>query len=214
MESGRIRSLALIFALGVKVEYRRLPRLPSLATSAAGAQRKMPELLQRPRQLAHAGVTMEPAKDPPELERDAREVRRIAAEALAPRGACRRCAAGGPAVPIPEKTVMDGGYLRRPACAISNRASMSWKDREIRRSHTRLALLSDTILSGGAAGSRAEVIFRQRNVERVPADLRHSSWWTAPFRYNRSGRQRRACAIRRKSRSSAARSRLATTPCR
>lgn len=31
---------------------------------------------------------------------------------------------------------------------------------QIRRSHTRLALLSDTILSGGAAGARAEVIFR------------------------------------------------------
>ncbi|MBV9946876.1 MAG: hypothetical protein JOZ69_08520 [Myxococcales bacterium] len=31
---------------------------------------------------------------------------------------------------------------------------------QIRRSHTRLALLSDTILSGGAAGSRAEVEFR------------------------------------------------------
>lgn len=30
---------------------------------------------------------------------------------------------------------------------------------QIRRSHTRLALLSDTILSGGAAGSRAEVLF-------------------------------------------------------
>ena len=30
---------------------------------------------------------------------------------------------------------------------------------QIRRSHTRLALLSDTILSGGAAGSRAEVDF-------------------------------------------------------
>lgn len=31
---------------------------------------------------------------------------------------------------------------------------------QIRRSHTRLALLSDTIISGGAAGSRAEVIFK------------------------------------------------------
>lgn len=31
---------------------------------------------------------------------------------------------------------------------------------QIRRSHTRLALLSDTILSGGAAGSRAEVLFK------------------------------------------------------
>jgi len=30
---------------------------------------------------------------------------------------------------------------------------------QIRRSHTRLALLSDTILSGGAAGSRVEIIF-------------------------------------------------------
>jgi hypothetical protein len=31
---------------------------------------------------------------------------------------------------------------------------------QIRRSHTRLALLSDTIISGGAAGSRAEVEFK------------------------------------------------------
>ncbi len=31
---------------------------------------------------------------------------------------------------------------------------------QIRRSHTRLALLSDTILSGGAAGSRSEIVFR------------------------------------------------------
>jgi hypothetical protein len=31
---------------------------------------------------------------------------------------------------------------------------------QIRRSHTRLAMLSDTILSGGAAGSRAEVGFK------------------------------------------------------
>jgi hypothetical protein len=31
---------------------------------------------------------------------------------------------------------------------------------QIRRSHTRLALLSDTILSGGAAGSRSEVLFK------------------------------------------------------
>jgi hypothetical protein len=30
---------------------------------------------------------------------------------------------------------------------------------QIRRSHTRLALLSDTILTGGAAGSRSEVVF-------------------------------------------------------
>jgi hypothetical protein len=30
---------------------------------------------------------------------------------------------------------------------------------QIRRSHTRLAMISDTILSGGAAGSRAEIVF-------------------------------------------------------
>ncbi|HEY4011718.1 MAG TPA: hypothetical protein VGM06_00150 [Polyangiaceae bacterium] len=30
---------------------------------------------------------------------------------------------------------------------------------QIRRSHTRLAMISDTILSGGAAGSRAELVF-------------------------------------------------------
>lgn len=30
---------------------------------------------------------------------------------------------------------------------------------QIRRSHTRLALLSDTIMSGGAAGSRSEIVF-------------------------------------------------------
>ncbi len=31
---------------------------------------------------------------------------------------------------------------------------------QIRRSHTRLALLSDTIIGGGAAGSRAEIMYR------------------------------------------------------
>ena len=31
---------------------------------------------------------------------------------------------------------------------------------QIRRSHTRLALLSDTIMSGGVAGSRAEIVFK------------------------------------------------------
>ncbi|MBN9166847.1 MAG: dihydrolipoamide acetyltransferase [Myxococcales bacterium] len=53
--------------------------------------------------------------------------------------------------------------VRRTPCAsvISRREARvdELKD-QIRRSHTRLALLSDTILSGGAAGSRAEVVFR------------------------------------------------------
>jgi hypothetical protein len=31
---------------------------------------------------------------------------------------------------------------------------------QIRRSHTRLSLLSDTILSGGVGGARAEIVFK------------------------------------------------------
>ena len=70
----------------------------------------------------------------------------------------------------------DGGTAMTPAPASSAPAGMDGptyavrlrdlearvdelKD-QIRRSHTRLALLSDTILGGGAAGSRSEVTFR------------------------------------------------------
>ena len=66
--------------------------------------------------------------------------------------------AGGPAVPIPEKGAMDGAtYSVRLRDLVARVDEL--KD-QIRRSHTRLALLSDTILSGGAAGSRAEVLFK------------------------------------------------------
>jgi hypothetical protein len=70
---------------------------------------------------------------------------------------------GGPAGPSltptarPEKPVMDG-----PTYAVRLRDLEARVDElkdQIRRSHTRLALLSDTIMSGGAAGSRAEVAF-------------------------------------------------------
>jgi len=74
---------------------------------------------------------------------------------------------------------------------------------QIRRSHTRLALLSDTILSGGAAGSRAE----------ISLDNQLSS----AFRLVKAivvldGAVR--SPTRRRSPSSAARSRRATTRCR
>lgn len=65
-------------------------------------------------------------------------------------------AATGPAVPIPEK--MDGATYSVRLRDLEARVD-ELKD-QIRRSHTRLALLSDTILSGGAAGSRAEVLFK------------------------------------------------------
>src|SRR5262245_18485369 len=67
-------------------------------------------------------------------------------------------AAGGPAVPIPEKVAMDGATYGVRLRDLETRVD-ELKD-QIRRSHTRLALLSDAILSGGAAGSRAEVTFR------------------------------------------------------
>ena len=64
----------------------------------------------------------------------------------------------GPAVPIPDKPAMDGATYSVRLRDLEARVD-ELKD-QIRRSHTRLALLSDTILSGGAAGSRAEVVFR------------------------------------------------------
>lgn len=67
-------------------------------------------------------------------------------------------ASAGPAVPIPEKPAMDGSTYAVRLRDLEARAD-ELKD-QIRRSHTRLALLSDTILSGGAAGSRSEVLFK------------------------------------------------------
>ena len=65
--------------------------------------------------------------------------------------------AGGASTSPGEKPVMDG-----PTYAVRLRDLEARVDElkdQIRRSHTRLALLSDTILSGGAAGSRSEVSF-------------------------------------------------------
>jgi hypothetical protein len=66
-------------------------------------------------------------------------------------------ASGGPAVPIPDKPAMDGATYSVRLRDLEARVD-ELKD-QIRRSHTRLALLSDTILSGGAAGSRVEILF-------------------------------------------------------
>ena len=65
-------------------------------------------------------------------------------------------AGSGPAVPIP--TQADGATYSVRLRDLEARVD-ELKD-QIRRSHTRLSLLSDTILTGGAAGSRAEIIFR------------------------------------------------------
>jgi len=73
-------------------------------------------------------------------------------------GAAAAPAGSGPAVPIPEKPAMDGATYSVRLRDLEARVD-ELKD-QIRRSHTRLALLSDTILSGGAAGSRAEVVFK------------------------------------------------------
>jgi len=62
------------------------------------------------------------------------------------------------AVPLPEKGAMDGATYSVRLRDLEARVD-ELKD-QIRRSHTRLALLSDTILSGGVAGSRAEVVYR------------------------------------------------------
>lgn len=67
-------------------------------------------------------------------------------------------ASSGPAVPIPDKPAMDGATYGVRLRDLEARVD-ELKD-QIRRSHTRLALLSDTILSGGAAGSRAEIVFK------------------------------------------------------
>ena len=79
-------------------------------------------------------------------------------EATGDGGAAPLASGTGPAVPIPEKGAMDGATYSVRLRDLEARVD-ELKD-QIRRSHTRLALLSDTILSGGAAGSRAEVLFK------------------------------------------------------
>src|SRR6185295_16841925 len=73
-------------------------------------------------------------------------------KAVAPAGPAA-VAAGGPAAPA-----VDG-----PTYAVRLRDLEQRIDElkeQIRRSHTRLSLLSDTILSGGGAGARATIKFQ------------------------------------------------------
>lgn len=63
-----------------------------------------------------------------------------------------------PAVPIPDQPTMDGATYSVRLRDLE--ARVDELKAQIRRSHARLALLSDTILSGGASGARAEVTFR------------------------------------------------------
>lgn len=60
--------------------------------------------------------------------------------------------------PRPADTSMNGATYSVRLRDLEQRVD-ELKD-QIRRSHTRLAMISDTILSGGAAGSRAEVEFK------------------------------------------------------
>ncbi len=66
-------------------------------------------------------------------------------------------AAAGPTMPGATPT-MDGSTYAVRLRDLEARVD-ELKD-QIRRSHTRLALLSDTIMSGGVAGSRSEIIFK------------------------------------------------------
>ncbi len=67
-------------------------------------------------------------------------------------------APAGPAVPVPTAQGPDGATYSVRLRDLESRVD-ELKD-QIRRSHNRLSLLSDTILTGGAAGSRAEITFK------------------------------------------------------
>ena len=76
-------------------------------------------------------------------------------------GGAASVAAGAAAPPMSSATAagqMDGATYAVRLRDLEARVD-ELKD-QIRRSHTRLALLSDTILSGGAGGSRSEITFR------------------------------------------------------
>jgi hypothetical protein len=75
-----------------------------------------------------------------------------------------------PAAPPSPAAAVSVDMTSKPAEGAMNGATYSVRLRDleqrvdelkdqIRRSHTRLAMISDTILSGGAAGSRAELVF-------------------------------------------------------
>jgi hypothetical protein len=83
-------------------------------------------------------------------------------------GGSAPASSGAPASPAPAVTVdmnakAADGSMNGATYAVKLRDLEQRVDElkdQIRRSHTRLALLSDTIIGGGAAGSRAEVEFK------------------------------------------------------
>jgi hypothetical protein len=77
--------------------------------------------------------------------------------ASAPKPAAPPTAAGAaPARPAPD--AFDGGTYAVRLRDLE--ARVDELKEQIRRSHTRLSLLSDTILSGGVGGARAEIVFK------------------------------------------------------
>jgi hypothetical protein len=137
--------LAFFFAVGVSV---------SLASLSAEGQ--------QPAAKPAASAAAKPAASAA-AAKDAGAPSTTAAGASTPDGGATPAttaapAGSGPAVPIPDKPAMDGATYGVRLRDLEARVD-ELKD-QIRRSHTRLALLSDTILSGGAAGSRAEIVFK------------------------------------------------------
>jgi hypothetical protein len=93
-----------------------------------------------------------------------------AAPASAPAGSAKAAPVGSAAAPSPPAAVSVDMTAKAPDPGMNGPTySVRLRDLEqrvdelkdqIRRSHTRLAMISDTILSGGAAGSRAEIDFK------------------------------------------------------
>lgn len=96
---------------------------------------------------------------------------KVSAPAASASASAAPVASGAPTAPVPPPAVSVDMTSKPPADTAMNGATYSVRLRDleqrvdelkdqIRRSHTRLALLSDTIVGGGAAGSRAEVEFQ------------------------------------------------------
>jgi hypothetical protein len=134
-----------------------LSALVSFSALAAGAKKKPAAT------AVDAGATTAAA---PANPTDTAAAPAAAGDAGAPSASAAGSGAGTPqavapptgaAASAPSKPAMDG-----PTYAVRLRDLEARVDElkdQIRRSHTRLALLSDTIMSGGAAGSRADVEF-------------------------------------------------------
>jgi hypothetical protein len=106
---------------------------------------------------------------PPKAGTSAAAASASVAAAATPTAQAASAAAPSPSLPTPPPAV-SVDMSAKPADSAMNGATYAVRLRDleqrvdelkdqIRRSHTRLALLSDTIMSNGAAGSRAEIHF-------------------------------------------------------